>query len=68
MTDERFNQLLRQLCTSPMHPLNQMHLALALRQVVEWTGTPGERALEEFCRAQQEKDDWQFIAMYGELR
>lgn len=68
MTDERFNQLLNGPLSHPFPAFTITRLIIALRVVVDATGKKGEEALEEHCRARQEKDEgepWNFQAEEG---
>jgi len=57
MNSKRFNELLAGPLHHPLPQFTMTRLMLALRAVVEATGADGERALEEHCRARQEKDE-----------
>lgn len=56
MTNERFNELLNGPLSHPMPVFRLTRLAQALRHVVEETGSDGERALEEYCKAREQLD------------
>jgi hypothetical protein len=56
MDDRRFNELVNGPLRGPLPMFSITRLALALRAVVEATGEAGERALEEHCRAREERD------------
>lgn len=53
MTGERFNELLNGPLHHPMPMFVITRLALALRSVVDATGSDGEQALENYCRHRQ---------------
>jgi hypothetical protein len=57
MTPRRFEVLLNGPLHHPISPLRLTRLALALFAVVEATGDAGERALEAYCAARQDRDE-----------
>jgi hypothetical protein len=57
MKDERFHEIVNGPLHHPVPLLYISRLALALRHVVDKTGDAGERALEEYARYRQERDD-----------
>jgi hypothetical protein len=56
VTEQRFNELLNGPLSHPMPMFVITRLALALRAVVEATGEPGDRALEQHCAAREAQD------------
>lgn len=56
MTHERFNELLAGPLHHPMPMFIVSRLVLALKAVVDATGDAGEKALEEYCAAQERED------------
>ncbi len=56
MTTERFNELMDGSLHHPMVTFTITRLALALKYVVDATGEAGERALEEYSRAREARD------------
>jgi hypothetical protein len=57
MTDERFTALLNGPLSHPLSMFTITRLALALRTVVDVCGEPAERALEDYCRQRDERDN-----------
>ncbi len=57
MTHERFNELLAGPLHHPLPQFTLTRLAMALFHVVGVTGEAGDRALEDWCRMRQERDE-----------
>jgi hypothetical protein len=57
MTTKRFNEMLAGPLSGGLPMFTVTRLALALRHVVDATGAAGEKALEDCCRARQERDE-----------
>jgi hypothetical protein len=66
MTKEQFNLLLNGPFTKPHPAFGLNRLACALRCVVVATGTPGEVALQDFCRVLREEDAVKYGEGYGD--
>jgi hypothetical protein len=56
MQDGRFNKLVNATLHNPIPEGPATVLRRALQFVVQSTGEPGEKALEEFCRQREEQD------------
>jgi hypothetical protein len=57
MNSERFNELVNGLISHPLPMFMITRLTLALKAVVDECKEDGERALEAYCAARQEKDE-----------
>ena len=66
MTKEQFNLLQNGPFTSPHPRFGVNRVAAALRYVVVTTGTPGEVALQDFCRVLREEDAVKYGEGYGD--
>lgn len=56
MTEQRFNELLNGPLSHPLPMFAITRLAIALKTVVDATGTAGETALESHCQDREESD------------
>jgi len=57
MTTERFNELLKGALHHPFPMFTLSRMTLALKYVVDETGKHGEKALEDWCRQRDERDE-----------
>lgn len=62
MSDERFNQLLNGPLSHPLPICTLTRITLGLRHVLDVCGEPADKALEEYCREREERDQLDDLA------